>query len=106
MGSASQQLSQLTDGGSLSLRVWPIFSYVLPYFRLSLPGFVLASFQSILDFLTSGFLSYFLVSFLPFLFLKGLVYANYSLSWTSIGYYAPSLEARKLIVRSAPRSCC
>jgi hypothetical protein len=64
MGSASQQLSQLTDGGSLSLCVWPIFSYMLPCFGLWLPGSVLASLQSIYAFLTSGFFPYFLVSFL------------------------------------------
>jgi hypothetical protein len=65
MGSASQQLSQLTDNGSLSLLVWYIFSYVLQYFGLWLPSSVLASFQIISTFLTSGFLPCFLVGFLP-----------------------------------------
>jgi hypothetical protein len=55
MGSASQQLSQLTDGESLSLRVWPIFSYVLPCFRLWLPGSILASFKASLLFSPPGF---------------------------------------------------
>jgi hypothetical protein len=69
MGSASQQLSQLTDGESLS-PFWPIFSYVMPYFGFWLPGsvslffflFHLRVFASLL----SGI-------FLPFLCLKGLV---------------------------------
>jgi hypothetical protein len=57
----------------LSLRVWSIFSYVLPCFGVWLPGFVLASFQSISAFLISEFLSCFLESFLSFLCLKRLV---------------------------------
>jgi hypothetical protein len=65
-GSVSQQLSQLVDGGSLSLRVWHIFSYVVSYFGLWFPGSVLASFQSISAFFTFEFLPCFLVSFLPF----------------------------------------
>jgi hypothetical protein len=55
------------------LHVWPIFSYVLPYFGLWLPDSVLASFQRIYAFLTSEFLPYFLVSFLPFLMPEKIV---------------------------------
>jgi hypothetical protein len=50
----------------LSLRVWSIFSYVLPCFGHWLPSSVLASFQNISAFLTSGFLPCFLVGFLLF----------------------------------------
>jgi hypothetical protein len=70
MDSASQQLSQLIDGGSLSLRVCPIFSYVLSCFGLWLSGSVLTSFQSVSAFLTSGFLPCFLVDFLLFFMLE------------------------------------
>jgi hypothetical protein len=42
------------------LRLWPIFSYVMPYFGFWLPGSV--SLFSFL-FFTSGFLPHFLVGF-------------------------------------------
>jgi hypothetical protein len=62
------------------LHVWHIFSYVMPYFENWLLGSVLASFQNTSVFFIYGFLSYFLVGFLFFLCLKGLVCVNYSLS--------------------------
>jgi hypothetical protein len=58
----------------LSLRVWPIFSCVLPCFRLCLPGSVPAYFQSISVFLTSE--CALLLSDFPFLYLKRLVCAK------------------------------
>jgi hypothetical protein len=62
----SSYLSSPTVGHCL--HVWPVFSYVMPFFGDWLPGSVLASFQNTSDFFTSGFLPRFLVGFLPFFY--------------------------------------
>jgi hypothetical protein len=46
--------------------VYGLSSHVLPCFGICLPDSVLTSFQIISTFLTFGFLSCFLVGFLPF----------------------------------------
>jgi hypothetical protein len=48
------------------LHVWSIFSYVMSCFGYWLSSSVLVSFQSTSAFFTCGFLTYFLVSFVPF----------------------------------------
>jgi hypothetical protein len=70
MGSASQQLSQLTDSGSLS----PSLAYLLLCDAMFWGFGYLVLYLYFLFFFTSGFLPHFLVRFfLPSLCLKGLV---------------------------------
>jgi hypothetical protein len=69
MGSASQQLSQLTDGGSLS----PSLAYLLlcdAIFWVLATWFFISVFFSLSP---PGFASLFSGVFLPFLCLKGLI---------------------------------
>jgi hypothetical protein len=107
MGSAFQQLSQLTDGRSLSLCVAYLLRCDATFWGLA-TRFCTCDFSKHLSFfhlqgfamLLSGLCS------LLFLCLKGLVCINCSLSCAAVGHCAHSLEARWLIGHSAPRSCC